>query len=177
MRTGWYREVHVKSPASHKFRVLLNNRRCLLDKRLDIDSQIRGTIRAFGLKAGKVSLVAYEERIRELIGDDTEMQAYIFPMLAARRELISQTTKLEKLILDYVKGDEVCRRLMTVPGVGPLTALAFKTFVDFPGLIAEFGTGGENVFHLIGVDEEISRGHRIAPALWRLRLFKVFWKR
>ena len=39
---------------SHRIRVLLNNRRCLVDKRLDIDSQIRGTIRAFGLKAGKV---------------------------------------------------------------------------------------------------------------------------
>lgn len=132
MRTGWYREVHVKSHASHKFRVLLNNRRCLLDKRLDIDGQIRGTIRAFGLKLGKVSMAAYEARIRELIGEDAELQAYIFPMLEARKGLIAQTAKLEKLILNYVKGDEVCRRFMTVPGVGPLTALAYKTFVDRP---------------------------------------------
>ena len=133
MRTGWYREVHVKSHASQKIRVLLNNRRCLLDKRLDIDSQIRGTIRTFGLKAGKVAGgAAYEARIRELIGDDAELQAYIFPMLAVRRELIAQMAKLHKLILDYIKNDEVCRRLMTVPGVGPLTALAYKTFVDRP---------------------------------------------
>jgi transposase len=50
MRTGWYREVHVKSHASQRLRVLLNNRKCLLDKRLDIDSQIRGTIKVFGPK-------------------------------------------------------------------------------------------------------------------------------
>ncbi len=131
MRTGWYREVHVKSSASHKLRVLLNNRRCLVDKRSDIDSQIRGTIRAFGLKAGKVAGgAAYEARIRELIGDDAELQAYIFPMLNVRRELIAQIEKLQKLVLDHVKGDDVCRRLMTVPGVGPLTALVFKTFID-----------------------------------------------
>ena len=55
MRTGWFKEVHVKSHESQKLRVLLNNRRCLLDKRLDIDSQIRGTLKVFGLKTGKVS--------------------------------------------------------------------------------------------------------------------------
>src|SRR5690606_2197247 len=128
--TGWFREVHVKSHESQKLRVLLNNRRCLLDKRLDVDSQIRGTLKIFGLKTGKVTPATYEARIRELIGDDRELQDYIFPMLAVRRQLIEQCKKLEKLILDQVKEDEVCRRFMTIPGVGPVTALAFKTWVD-----------------------------------------------
>lgn len=132
MRTGWFREVHVKSHESQKLRVLLNNRRCLLDKRLDVDSQIRGTLKIFGLKTGKVTPATYEARIRELIGDGRELQDYIFPMLAVRRQLIEQCKKLEKLILDHVKEDEVCRRFMTIPGVGPLTALAFKTWVDRP---------------------------------------------
>ena len=132
MRTGWFREVHVKSHESQKLRVLLNNRRCLLDKRLDIDSQIRGTLKVFGLKTGKVTPATYEARIRELIGDDPELQAYILPMLHVRRQLIDQCKKLEKLILDHVKEDEVCRRFMTIPGVGPLTALTFKTWVDRP---------------------------------------------
>jgi transposase len=132
MRTGWYREVHVKSHASQKIRVLLHNRRCLLQKRLDIDAQIRGTIRVFGLKVGKVKMSGYEARIRELIGTDAELQAYIFPMLEARHELRLQTVRLHKLILERVKNDELCRRLMTIPGVGPLTSLAYKTFVDRP---------------------------------------------
>jgi transposase len=132
MRTGWYREVHVKSHKSQRLRVLLHNRRCLLDKRLDIDSQIRGTLKVFGLKTGKVTRATYEPRIRELVGDDAELQAYIFPMLSARRELLVQTAKLESLILDQVEDDDVCRRLMTIPGVGPLTALAYKTFIDRP---------------------------------------------
>lgn len=132
MRTGWYKEVHVKSHASQKLRVLLGNRRCLLDKRLDIDSQIRGTLKVFGLKTGKVTAAAYEARIRELTEDREDLRTYILPMLDARRELVRQCKVLEKSILDYVKEDEVCRRLMTVPGVGPLTALAFKTFVDRP---------------------------------------------
>lgn len=132
MRTGWYREVHIKSHESQKLRVLLNNRRCLLDKRLDIDSQIRGTIKVFGLKVGKTTVARYDARIRELIEDHKELRDYIFPMLEVRRHLIEQCKRLEKLVLDHVKEDEVCHRFMTIPGVGPLTALAYKTCVDRP---------------------------------------------
>lgn len=132
MRTGWFKEVHVKSHQSQKLRVLLGNRRCLLDKRLDIDSQIRGTLKVFGLKTGSVTPAKYEQRIRELIQDDEELQLYIFPMLEVRRHLIQQCNALEKVILDYVKDDQICQLFMTIPGVGPLTALVFKTFVDRP---------------------------------------------
>ncbi len=74
----------------------------------------------------------YEQRIRELVEDDAELQAYIFPMLEVRRHLVQQCNVLEKMILDCVKKDEICGLFMTIPGVGPLTALAFKTFVDRP---------------------------------------------
>jgi len=132
MRTGWFREVHVKSHQSQKLRVLLGNRRCLLDKRLDIDSHIRGTLKVFGHKTGKVTPATYERRIRELVENDEELQACIFPLLEVRRHLVQQCNALEKMILDFVKKDQICRLFMTIPGVGPLTALAFKTFVDRP---------------------------------------------
>lgn len=132
MRTGWFRAVHVKSPQSQKLRVLLGNRRCLLDKRLDIESRIRGTLKAFGLKTGKVTTATYEARIRTLTADDAELALYVEPLLEARRHLLEQFRKLEKLLLDIVKRDEVSRRLMTIPGVGPLTALAFRTGIDRP---------------------------------------------
>lgn len=132
MRTGWYREVHVKSHESQKLRVLLNNRRCLVDKRLEIDSQIRGTLKVFGLKVGKVTKQRYDARIRELVEGDETLEAFVLPMLEVREHLVCQAAKLEKMILAVVKEDEVCRRLMTIPGVGPLTALAFKTYIDRP---------------------------------------------
>lgn len=53
-------------------------------------------------------------------------------MLEARRSLFEQFKKLEKMILDYVKDDEACQLFMTIPSVGPLTALSEKTFVDRP---------------------------------------------
>ena len=132
MRTGWYKEVHIKSRDSQELRMLLKNRRCLLDKRRDIESQIRGSLRTFGLKLGKVAPAKYEQRIRELIGDNERFQVCISPMLEVRRVLIEQCKKLEKLVLDYVREDQICQLFMTIPGVGPLTALVYKTFVDRP---------------------------------------------
>lgn len=132
MRTGWYREVHVKSRDSQELRMLLNNRRFLLDKRIATDNEVRGSLRTFGLKLGKVTPATCDARIRELVGDNKKFQACIFPMLEVRRVLIEQCKKLEKLILDAVEEDDVCQLFMTIPGVGPLTAPVFKTFVDRP---------------------------------------------
>src|ERR1017187_4108774 len=98
MRTGWYKEVHIKSRDSQELRMLLKNRRCLLDKRRDIESQIRGSLRTFGLKLGKVAPAKYEQRIRELISDNERFQVCISPMLEVRRVLIEQCKKLEKQI-------------------------------------------------------------------------------
>jgi transposase len=132
MRTGWFKATHVKTSESQKQRVLLNNRRSLVEKRLDIENQIRGTLKVFGLKVGRVTAARYEPRIRELIADDEELQAYLEPLLEVRRHMAAQCRRLEKMILDMVKQDAVCRRFMTIPGVGPLTALLFKTSIDDP---------------------------------------------
>lgn len=132
LRTGWFKTVHIKSEASQKLRVLLNNRSCLVDKRVAISNQIRGTLKVFGLKVGHVSKTAYETRIRTLLAGDAELEAFILPLLTARRVLVEQERHLDKTIRTRVKADKVCGRLMSIPGVGVLTALAFKSAIDQP---------------------------------------------
>lgn len=58
-------------------------------------------------------------------------------MLAARSALRTEYTRLHKAVLTIVRGDEVCRRLMTTAGVGPLVAITFKTGVDDPARIGK----------------------------------------
>lgn len=50
MRLGWYRVVHVKSPEAQRLRVLLGCRQLTSRKLVDVENEIRGTLRAFGLK-------------------------------------------------------------------------------------------------------------------------------
>src|SRR5580704_11013633 len=62
MRVGWFTAVHVKTAESQELRLLLSNRRTLLEKRVAIDNEIRGTLKAFGLKLGAVTVAAFEAR-------------------------------------------------------------------------------------------------------------------
>jgi transposase len=133
MRTGWFKAVHIKGEDSQKLRALMGSRRCLLDKQHDLDNHIRAVLRTFGLKVGVIGQSGFEERVRELIAEDGDLEVGIASLLEARRVMREQIRLLTRLIEGFVRKDVVCRRLMTAPGVGPLTALAFKTTIDDPG--------------------------------------------
>jgi len=132
MRVGLYRPVHVKTLASQKQRMLLTSRRLLQSKALDIENDLRGTLRNFGLKLGLVGAVKFEDRVRELLADHPDLAAIVEPLLIARRVLREQLGVLHRQLLEIVRQDEVCRRLMTTPGVGPVVALTFRAMVDVP---------------------------------------------
>jgi transposase len=132
MRVGLYRPVHVKTLTSQKRRMLLTSRQLLQAKALDIENDLRGTLRNFGLKVGTVGVPKFEARIRELVADDPDLAVIAEPLLAARRALREQLGVLHCRLLAVVREDEVCRRLMTVPGVGPMVALTFRATVDIP---------------------------------------------
>ena len=68
MQVGWYRAVHLKCPEARKLRLLLSSRQMLLRTRVDLDNHIRGVLKAFGLKVGKVATGQFEARVWELIG-------------------------------------------------------------------------------------------------------------
>jgi transposase len=132
MRVGLYRPVHVKTLASQKQRMLLTSRRLLQSKALDIENDLRGTLRNFGLKLGLLGAVKFEDRVRELLADYPDVAAIIEPLLIARRVLREQLGVLHRQLLEIVRRDEVCRRLMTTPGVGPVVALTFRATIDVP---------------------------------------------
>ena len=132
VRSGWYRDVHVKSEASYRLRLLLTHRRALKRKFLDLENEIRHSLKVFGVTLSAVGRVGFEARVRELIGGDAMLAALTEPVLRARAALWSEYTKLHALLVRIVGRDELCRRFMAVPGVGPVVALTFKTTVDDP---------------------------------------------
>src|SRR5262245_60745062 len=123
MRVGLYRAVHVKTLRSQKLRMLLTHRKLLQSKAIAVDNDLRGTLRNFGLKVGIVGAAKFEVRIRELVEGFPDLAVLIEPLLIVRRVLREQIGILHRRVLTVVRDDEVCRRLMTVPGVGPVVAL------------------------------------------------------
>ncbi len=132
MRVGLYRPVHVKTLRSQKLRMLLTHRKLLQAKAIAIENDLRSTLRNFGLKVGMVGAVKFEGRIKELVENLPDLATLAEPLLIVRRVLHEQLGILHRRLLDIVRNDDVCRRLMTVPGVGPVVALTYRATVDVP---------------------------------------------
>jgi len=132
MRAGLYRPVHVKTLRSQKLRMLLTHRKLLQSKAIAIENDLRGTLRNFGLKVGMVGKLKFEERIKELVENLPDLAVLVEPLLVVRRVLRDQLGILHRRLLAIVRDDDVCRRLMTIPGVGPVVALTYRVTVDVP---------------------------------------------
>lgn len=125
--------MHVKTPESQRLRTFLANRRVLKRKLIDLQNHIRGALRAYGLKVGPIASGGFDTRVRELVnGGDYMLQALIESLLEVRAVMLASFHKLHRILLMTVKHDPVCRRFMTVPGVGPVAALSFKVSIDDP---------------------------------------------
>ncbi|NPD70309.1 IS110 family transposase (plasmid) [Lichenicola cladoniae] len=132
LRMGWYRPVHRKSVPSQEIRALLAARKQMQIKAMDLEQTMRGLLRGFGLKVGEVSRGKLAARLRELVAGHAMLERIVEPMLAAREALWREFVKLHREVLTIVKEDEVCRRLMTVPGVGAVVSLTYRSGVDDP---------------------------------------------
>ncbi len=108
MRTGWYRQVHVKSRQSRLWRSLLVARRTVLNEMRAIENVIRAVLREAGLKLGTPSRASFAERVRELVRDDTCVRSLVEPLLAILATMLHQLARLTKQVLDIVRGEEVC---------------------------------------------------------------------
>jgi transposase len=133
VKAGWYREVAVKSLDSHAVRSMLGTRSQLVGMRVDVGNQIRGTLKTFGIVLPRTHRTSLEKLVEQqyLVGtpmlDDT-----LRSLVGVYKALKLQIKGLDRQLRACVRQSPVCRLLMTVPGVGPLTALAFVSTVDDP---------------------------------------------
>ena len=129
LRTGWYRESHVKSYESHALRALLKSRTHLINMRQDLENTVRGLMKPFGLRVPPGGRAKFAERVREVCANQPILSKAIEPLLHSRREVIVQISEIDRTLLSTAKSHDDCRRLMTVPGVGPITSLAFVSAI------------------------------------------------
>lgn len=133
MRTGWFRQAHIKSECScYRTQLLLTHRRNLKAKFLDLENAIRHSLKSFGIRLSKVGRGAFEQAVRTAVAEDPLSAELMDAMLAARAALWRECCRLHDLVVKMVARSELCRRFMAIPGVGPVTALSFMTAIDDP---------------------------------------------
>lgn len=135
-RTGWFREVHVKSPEADRLRVVLAARRRLISCRKDIEAQLRGTLKTFGIKLGVVTaghnLISFRDKVRSALNNDQGLLSIVEPLLLVHEGICLQSSKLDRAVGAIARRSPIAKRLMTVSGVGIVTALTFMSVIDTP---------------------------------------------
>ena len=178
MRMGWFRAVHVKAPMVQEIRALLTARKLLVAKLRDVESSLRGILRGFGLKVGVISKGKFEARIRELVAGQAMLERVAEPLLRARAALRAEYASLHGELLKAVRADEVCRRLMTIPGVGAVVAMTFRSAIDQPERFARSKAVGAH-FGLTpkkyqsGEIDRTGRISKVGDAMVRTALFEA----
>jgi transposase len=145
MRTGWYRSVHVKSLDAHRTRALLGARAQLVGMTTRLSNQIRGVLKTFGMLPGTMRGVPFDKRVETLLADRPEVAAIVQPMLTAWRQLREQIAVFDKALRTLAKNDPTCRLLMSVPGIGVVTVLAYVSTVEDPARFARSRSVGAHI--------------------------------
>jgi transposase len=132
VRMGWYREARVKSMESRQIRAVLAARAKLVDLRRDLENQMRGLLKSLGIILGKVGPRIMLGKIAAVLRQAPHLRPIINPLMLAHSALVTQILKYDEQVRALSEADPTVQRLMTVPGVGPVTALAFVSTIDDP---------------------------------------------
>jgi transposase len=178
-RTDWYTAVHRKSPEARAMRTYLQARQGLLQTALAQGSRIRGLLRAHGIKLGELPASAYASRVKELtLRRAPDLWPMLEPLVRLRDQAIRSAALMKKHLAKQISQDPVGQRLLSVPGVGPLTAVAYKATIDQPERFASSNQVGAYVGLVPGVEQSGERdfhGHitREGDGLLRSYLFEA----
>lgn len=142
-RTGWFKAVHIKAGATHIDRAALKIRAQLITSRNACANQLRGMLKLFGLRMGSVTTPGKRrERLEALFGQRPDLRSVFQPLVEMIEAAEAQLARSSKLLDARAAADPVATRLMSVPGVGPITALTFKSSVEDPGRFARSSSAG-----------------------------------
>jgi transposase len=170
MQIGWFKEVRVKDLDSHAVKALLASRALLVKIKRDLENQ--------GLVIGRGTFDVFARRAGELIADRPALTSAVSPLLTARTAIEQQVGELDRQVLKLSRQDAQVRRFMSVPGVGPITALCFKATIDDPARFKRSRSVGAYIGlttrrHASGELDWSGRISKCGDAMLRMYLFEA----
>ncbi|MGI9492260.1 MAG: IS110 family transposase [Geminicoccaceae bacterium] len=133
-RTGWFTPVHVRSEDADRLRTLIAARERLIRLRKDLEGHIRGALKVFGIRMTGISQgkrrQAFRDQLAAAGASDPVLAAIADGFITAHETLCVAAEALEDDLKSIAKGSELARRLMTIPGVGPIVSLSFIALID-----------------------------------------------
>ncbi len=132
VRTNFFKEVKVKSMTSHQVRTLLGERAQLVGMRTALKNQIRGALKTHGFVVSHSVEKGFKAKVNGIIKDSQTLAKMVVPLLRVLEAVEREVQELDKLLEEYAENNVTCRNLMTIPGIGAITSVAFTAAVDDP---------------------------------------------
>jgi len=131
--TGFYKAVRVKSFGAMLIRALVAARAQLLGVTTQLSNQIRGIMKTFGLIVPKSKGRAFLSRVQDLLQEQSQLAQIILPLVEVWQAVRARVSELSRQLLAAARHGRNTRLLMTIPGIGAITAVSFVAAVEDPG--------------------------------------------
>ena len=142
VRIGWFREVTGKSEASQHARSLLITRSRLVRIRRDLENQVCAMLKECGQIFPRSIGGQFRRRVEELSGERHILWPVLLPLIFVHANVCGELDGLDRRVRHLARENETTRRLMTVLGIGVVTALTFRHTVDNPSRFRSAATVG-----------------------------------
>lgn len=129
---GFYREVRVKGYDSMLSRTLISSRTRLVRIGTELSNQIRGMMKTFGLLVPSTKGGRFDDQARRLLADNEALALIILPVLEAWRSVRLRAAELGRQILAKARQSTDYQLLMSIPGVGAITASSYVAAIEDP---------------------------------------------
>jgi transposase len=158
-RRGLYRAAHRVSPLQRQRRRVLRVRGQLVRMRTQAINLLRAQLRQEGYRLPSGSAEAAVARYRR-VAAPVALSAAVAPLIALLEHLAPAIYAADHDAERTASADLTTKRLMTVPGIGPITALTYRAVVDD---VSRFADARAISAYLGLVPSEHSSGTRRRP--------------
>jgi len=97
-----------------------------------LKNQVRCVLKTFGFMVSQSVEKGFEAKVRGTMSSQPLLQKMVAPLMEVLQTVQEQVNALDELLRDYAENDKICSHLMTIPGVGVVTSVAFTAAVDDP---------------------------------------------
>lgn len=140
-RTGWFTPVYVRSVEADRVRALVGARERLIRLRKDLEGHVRGVLKTFGIRMTGITKGKLRQSFRDQLAAAGETDPILHTLADSfsdiHARLCEAAADLEKALKAVADTHPVAKRLMTIPGVGPLVSLSFIALIEDPGRFAK----------------------------------------
>ena len=148
-QTGWFTPVFARSVEADRLRALVGARERMIRLRKDLEGHTRGVLKTFGIRMTGVNQGKLRQKFRDQLAAAGETNPVLRLMADAFIKIHAMLCKaaadLGKALKTMAETHPVAKRLMTIPGVGPIVSLSFVALIEDPNKFAKSTDVGANL--------------------------------